>query len=399
MNLEAFYKNSLNFLESNLSGKLWLWKLVIVAVVISIVLAFPPYSLLIEHLKPDGVKLDAWLFIHNQSVDLLHPSEYTLGVRREAMVFRWVLPALYTLTGGNILLIVLLQAILAVLFLYLVARFSFQLLNDKAQTALIVLAISNIFVGTWGFADIHGYGDGIAYFLLLLALVSVNPWVIFLAIFTACFTDERAIVASSFVVIFWVIQNSFENKTFDFRSTFQSLFLGKSKYIWLAWMGCFGIRLYVKFNYFQHHVYSAVGLPVMFENRHRAGIGSSIWSNYEGTWLLLVAAMITLLLLKRYWLLLLFMGGFGIVLTSGFFVHDIDRAYGYGFPFILAALLILQNTATPKTISLLLFFTAIICVLQPQVFTMGYNQIIWEEPLPVKMFIYLDRLMGWQLGS
>jgi hypothetical protein len=28
---------------------------------------------------------------------------------------------------------------------------------------------------------------------------------------------------------------------------------------------------------------------------------------------------------------------------------------------------------------------------------MGYNKILWLEPLPLKAFMLLDKMMGWQL--
>ncbi len=395
MELENFYRNIFTFLENHLNGKYWLWKLIFTAVFISIFLAFPSYTLLVEHLKPNGVKLDAWLFIHNQAVDLLNPKDYSVGIRREAMVFRWVLPALYFLAGHRIWLVVLFQGFLAVLFLYLIGRISFQIFASKSKTALIVLAISNIFVGTWGFSDIHGYGDGIAYFFLLLAIISSNPVIIFASILVGCFTDERAVIAGGYVIIFWTVQKCFETNQFDFKTVLRSLFTNRSQYVWYAWFVYGVIRLYVKFNYFQNHIYSKVGEPVMLKITHRAGIGSSIWSNFEGTWLILLAGMMTLILLKRNWLLFVFIAGFAILLTTGLFVHDIDRAYGYGFPFILSSLVILRYTATDRLVSLLLFFTALICITQPQVFTMGYNQIIWAEPLPVKILTFLDRKFHW----
>ncbi len=85
-------------------------------------LAFPPYTLLLGHLSEHGMKLDAWVFIQNQSHDLFHPKDMDYDVRRENMIFRWVLPVLSFLTGHNIIVIVLLQSILGVLFIYKVAQ-------------------------------------------------------------------------------------------------------------------------------------------------------------------------------------------------------------------------------------------------------------------------------------
>ncbi|WP_229203356.1 hypothetical protein [Dyadobacter jejuensis] len=370
-------------------------KLVACCVALSLFLAFPPYTLLLDHFSASGAKLDAWLFIHNQAQDLLHPADYTLGVRREAMVFRWVLPALYYLTGGKLLVILGVQFALAVGFIYLLGRFCYQLFQNKVLTALVLLAVSNIFVSVWSFADVHGYGDGIAYFFILLALTSQKKWVVGLAMLVAYFTDERAVVAGGYVLIFWAIIQADRDGKADFWSILKSMFTGRSLMVWLAWVLYLSIRMYVKYTYFQAHHYSAVGLPVMFENQHRNGIGSSLWTAFEGTWLLLLAGALILKLQKRNWLLLLFVLGFLVLITTGIYVHDIDRAFGYGFPFILLSVAILKRHTSTPVLTLLLFIAMVLCVLEPQVFTMGYNKIVWLEPLPVKGLMVLSRYFGW----
>ena len=95
----------------------------------------------------------------------------------------------------------------------------------------------------------------------------------------------------------------------------------------------------------------------------------------------------------------LLMVGFAVLVATGIYVHDIDRALSYGFPFILLAVFILIETSSTSSVRLILFFTMVVCVAHPQVFYMGYNKILWLEPLPVKIFMLIDHRLQWGLFS
>lgn len=395
MLLENFYGSFLLWIEAQLSNKNWLWKLTFFAVALSLFLAFPPYSLLVDHLKNNGVSLDAWVFIRNQAEGLFHPKDMDYDIRRENMIFRWTLPLLSFLTGHNILLILIIQAILGVLFLYKIGAYIFSVSGDKVTTALFVTGIANIFVSVWAFADVHGYGDEFAFFFLLLALLSKNPLVIFLSLQIAFFTDERAVVAGGYLLLWWMGTKAYERDDFSLPGLLKRLFTNESLVVWVAWAFYFGIREYVQVTYFSQHSYSTIGTPVLFANAHRNGLGSSLWGAWEGTWLILIAAALVLSLTKRYWLLLALMVGFVVLVATGIYVHDIDRALSYGYPFILLAAFILLQTASLQSTRLIFFFTMIICVSHPQVFYMGYNKILWLEPLPVKILMLMDHRLGW----
>lgn len=397
MLFEIFYASFYQQLEAKLAGKCWLLKVSLFAVALSLFLAFPPYSLLVSHFKAGGVKLDAWEFVRNQAQDLLHPKDMAYHVRRENMVLRWTLPALSWLTNHNVILILLAQALCGVMFLYNAGKHVFDISGDKVLSAMFVLSVANIFVSVWTFADIHGYGDGFAYFFLLSALLGRNPVLIFIFLQIAFFTDERAVIAGGYLLLWWIVNQAFEKNDFSLTAIVKAGLLGNSAVVWIAWLVYFAVRNYVLTNYFPNHSYSTIGTPVLFSDEHRNGLGSSIWSAYEGTWLLIGSAMLALILTKRYLLAIIIAIGISILITTGIFVHDIDRALAYGFPFLLIAFLILYKTASMPSLRLIMFFTMVICIIHPQVFYMGFNKILWLEPLPMKLLMMLDRSMSWGL--
>jgi hypothetical protein len=337
MLLERFYESFLHSFESRLSVRNWLIKLTFCAVLLSLFLAFPPYSLLVTHLKTDGSKLDAWVFIQNQAQDLFHPRDIDYDVRRENMVLRWTLPFLSLITNHNVVLILLTQSLCGILFLYRTGRYIYQISANKVLTGLFILALAHIFVSVWIFADIHGYGDGFAYFFLLTALLSNHVVISFLFLQLAFFTDERAVVAGGYVLLWWVVVKAYEKEDFTFPGLVFAASTGHAVVIWVAWLFYFGVRSYVLTTFFPEHNYSTIGTPLLLEAAHRNGLGSSIWSVFEGMWLLMGAAMLALFLTERYWLAAALSIGFILLIMTGVYVHDIDRSLSYGFPFILIA--------------------------------------------------------------
>jgi len=397
MLFEDFYHSFERRIEVWLSSEDWLWKLVAFSVALSLFLAFPPYSLLAGHLSEHGMKLDAWVFVQNQSQDLFHPKDMDHDVRRENMIFRWVLPALSYVTGHNIILILLLQSLLGIFFLYNTGKWIFEVSQDKVVTSFFILSIANIFVSVWTFADVYGYGDGFAYFFLLVAILYKNPFLVFFALQAAFFTDERAVIAGGYLLLFQIVRRAYQHADFSFITLLKNIFTGKNLVVWIAWIVYFSIRMYVQKTYFPHHSYSTLGTPVLFADAHRHGLGSSMWTAFEGTWLLMGAALFALFVTKRYLLILALFAGFVILVASGIYVHDIDRALSYGFPFLMMAAIILLQTASHRSIRVILFFTAIVCVSHPMVYYMGYNRILWLEPLPMKVFMLVDYWMHWNL--
>ncbi len=396
MILENFYHTLLTRIGSWLSGRNWLWKLTFFSVGLCLFLAFPPYHLFFQHLAGTH-HLDAWVFIENQSHNLLRPEGLGTEIRRENMIFRWTLPLLSFLTGHNLVVILLLQATLGVFFIYWIGRYVFSLTGNKVTTALFVLSVSNIFVGTWHFAEVHGYGDGIAYFCLLAAMLHTNGPVRFLLLMTAFFTDERAVLAGGFLLLWNVTNTAYTRNTSDPKDLLPAVFRGKSLVVWVAWAVYFSIRWYVQSQYFRRHTYSTLGMPVLFEQAHRNGLGSSLWGVFEGTWLLLLTCGVVIWLTRKYLLGLMLLTGLVVLIISGIYVHDIDRSISYGFPLLLIAFFVLHHTISTSSFQLVLFFCALVCIMHPQVYYMGYNRILWLEPLPLKMFELLDRIFSWHL--
>jgi hypothetical protein len=386
--LSLYYKRLLLFIEQQLRGKYWLAKLTLFCAVLSWFLAVPPYTVM--HLS------DAWTFIAVQAEDILHPTDFEVYIRRENMVMRWVLPFMYILTGHSVVLILIIQAVMGCVFLYLLAAEIFRQTQDKVLTAFFSVAVANLFVFSWFFVDTAGYGDGYAYFFLILALFTRNPLLLFLYLQLGFFTDERALAGAGYVILWWITRELIEtNEGSTFGSVVRKCFSVRIGVVIAAWVSYLIFRNYIMSTYFPTHSYSTMGTPVLFADAHRWGLGNSLWTSFEGTWLLYGTAGFVLYQTGRRWLLLLLAGGFFLLLLTGIFVHDIDRDLGYGFPFLLMGSQILTRFIPKAEYRKLVFIIAIIGIISPMCYTLGYNRVIWAEPLPMKALMVLDRLAGW----
>jgi hypothetical protein len=399
MLFENCYDAILHWIETKLQFKNWILRLTIGVSLLSVFLAFPSYNVLVDHIYHQSGQLDAWVFIENQARDLLHPDDIGYGVytRRNAMIYRWTLPVLYNLTGQSIVLVLLLQVAAGTAFIYLVARETYAITSDKIATFLFTLSLSQIFIGAWAFVDIYGYGDTFAYFFILSAMLTRNRLALFLLLGAAFLTDERAVVAGGYVLLWWILRKAFESGNFTFGQILRNAFASPGWIVWLTWVAYFTMRIYLGKTYFPNHRYTYDWAPVLLRDSNRYGFGSSIWSVFEGMWLILLAAALALVLTKRYALLTALAFGVLILISTGIYVHDIDRALSYGFPFLLMATLILSKSISLKSMRTIFFFSAVICLIHPLVLTMGFNRIIWIEPLPLRVLMSLDRLWNWNL--
>ena len=94
---------------------------------------------------------------------------------------------------------------------------------------------------------------------------------------------------------------------------------------------------------------------MLLADAHRFGLGSSLWTSFEGMWLLIGAAFLLLWYQGHRFLLLALVVGMLVLITSVIFVHDIDRAMSYAFPVFFITGLVLVKSVPVREQRLLLF--------------------------------------------
>ena len=116
--------------------------------------------------------------------------------------FRFMIPLIGNLFNLNYYQIIYLQIISFSFFFFFLLRF-FQ--NNNFDTTTLILSpllFATTFIGKWGLFDVW-YFDGFAYLFILITICRYSILVTFLSGLSACFIDERALMAFLIVLFYY----------------------------------------------------------------------------------------------------------------------------------------------------------------------------------------------------
>ena len=131
--------------------------------------------------------------------------QFTQGRSRQ---FRLTMPVLGYFLGLNVNGLILLQEFCGILMIILIILLVARITNDRVLALMFALGFGFTYLGKACFIDIRPWFIGMAYFFLLVSMFSKKPLLIGLSILLASFTDERALIASGLVFIWWKLQLS-----------------------------------------------------------------------------------------------------------------------------------------------------------------------------------------------
>jgi len=269
-----------------------------------------------------------------------------------------------------------LQYVFGILLFYISSKVLKEITKDNFISFVISLALSFIYAGKVSFLELRGAFDGFALFFLLLALYKKNVLLITLSVFITSLTDERGLIACSFVFLYWYIHDSNSTRKFFTKQTV-SVILGGVIYLIarLSLAHFFGLKTQS----------AGIGLKVLASNLNLIPLG--IWHGLEGFWIVLFIALITLIFKKEKLTLLLFLSSAICVVLVSCLVSDITRSAAFLFPGIFVALKILIDNDSILFNRKIALLTLICCFIYPAYFSGGGYRIEWTYPLPVR-FIF-----------
>lgn len=383
---EHLYTKFLQKVDNFINSKYWILKSTILFFSICIITSFPDYHWYKENNNSFVFEAINWQIQH--PFEKL-PSKYTtlpegsLTGPASHMDKRWsriTVPLIaYSLSFGTFGGIVL-QHITGILFFSVLLSLIYRITQDKHISFLFGAIFATTFIGKWSFYDFMCY-DGIAYFLMLLSMWRKNFVLIFLSVLLASFVDERALIASSMIFMWWYLQS---NSIHEF--SIKSLFKLNSPAIAvvLAWLTHFVIRYFVLMKYF--HLGSNVndmGLNVLRYNFKYIPMG--LFTYLEFAWILIVLMFLYLYNQKRYFLALLLLASLGLSQIVSFLVYDVTRSIAYSFPILLIALYILHHYLDNQKLKKYLLIVSLGCFCFPThaVFVDGVQ---WLSPIVPKVF-------------
>ena len=252
-----------------------------------------------------------------------------------------------------------LQLLLGILLYLLLTRFLFNILNDKLSTMLAVIAFACIYFGSSFFIENSGYGDFYTFFFLFLSIYFRNPILIFLAMFTATWCDERALVAGSLIFTYWWIAEKIkEDKLISFVPNRQMLAIIAAEIAYIS------LRYYLMTYQGMEGTYKKGEFTEqLFASLSSFGF-KFIWI-LEGFWLVMLLAFLILYLKKDYFKLLIVFGGTIAMIISGFTTYDSTRSGSFVFPMIFLGLIAVKTKLTEKEMRIFMFVVALLCFLHP----------------------------------
>lgn len=359
-----------------LKGKYWLWKVTLISILLFVLVDFSGNiskvvyfkSLINDYIKQG--KLDqAHSIIKAQSEDYFGFFKTGRDTNIESyqheakMKFRLFLPTLVRILGAEHFEIWLyfLMFILGFFYIYLITKISLIILGENTDRILILLFVAgftNLYAGGGSFIlDIVPYGDFFAFLFLLLSIYTRNPFIIFLCCQCAFWVDERALVNSVFVILWWTF-TPFAGKEFNVKFTFQALAVIVSGIIYV------GIREYLTvYHHLNDAIYIGEFITTFEENLKMLSL--RIWAGFDGMWILIIMALIILFKEKKYQFLLTLLGSLLISIGFAFIAYDVNRGISYGFIVLLLSLVICKNYLSEKELKYVLIVCFLVSILSP----------------------------------
>jgi hypothetical protein len=316
-----------------------------------------------------------WDAMEAQSRSLLTPIPANGDTHVEKMAFRLFIPAVAGFFGLDREGIFLGQILAGIVFLRLLIGLVFRLLDDRTATFFFAVGVTACYVCFSAFYDVFGRPDIYPYLFLLLALSWRNPVGIWLLCAAAEWSDERGLIHSTLVYLFWVLK---EEPRPGFR---QLIFPNKyAAAVALSWVSYLLIRFWLSRHAGFETGYSDVGHHVIFGNSRFYALAT--FSTFGANWLLIgLAVLLCFARMPVFGLALIV--ALGLNWLTSVLVFDINRSLSYSFTALPLALLVLSRHSGKSTIRVVCLFVAAFSLLQPQVVWDGHYHYL--PPLPVRL--------------
>jgi hypothetical protein len=373
--MEKFYNKLIARLEKFLNHKYWYLIAPMITVFVILFLTAPSYYALTKDFKPcsDCVNFQDEI---NRADHLFKPNQYREVSHMANTQLRITVPLIAKLIGTRSKIVIfIIQEILGVAFLIITCLLSYRLTKDKVTAAIMTLSIGFVYAGKAAFVDIEGMLDSFAYFFLILALFTRFKPLILVSLLSAYFTDERALLASSLVAIFYFLEFHELNKG---RINFYSFIKARVFYILLSWMVYFLIRFILFKLYGLHSPSSGVVVPDIHQ------LGYIFWDGLQGFWLLVVFGVVYLMIERHYFIILLLTISFLVMVISTSMVYDFTRSIAYIFPIIFVALFLVQKALSKFQIRKIVILTCLICFLCGDSYYVVYSPARYYRSIPIK---------------
>ena len=336
--LTTFY----TWLQHCLAGRYWRLRVVAACVAAAALGQLPP----IRHTYRQvayGNELEVTFRILQQQIAnpwRTYSTEATTHVSK--MVFRLTLPLLARALHLGIGQVLLLQVALGVLMYWLLAAALTRMLADRVAGALFALGFSGTYFGYAFSSELRGCFDAYCYALLIAALVARRGWLIGGLVVLGGFVDERMLLASPLLVLWYGVA------AYGWQGTpaWRYLRTRRAGAVYAAWAVYAALRLYLTWRYQLPTYTGLVGLAALRFNLQVDWLPIGYLSAFKTYLLLPLLAALVLARRQAYGLLLLLGLCAAPIYAGCLLVTDITRSLAYGGPLLCLSIHLLGRTAT-----------------------------------------------------
>ncbi|TAG52937.1 MAG: hypothetical protein EAZ27_11640 [Cytophagales bacterium] len=371
----VFLKQKINI---NFLSKYYIAKLIIFCFLLSIFFAFPPFHVIYFNLYDEY-----WLPILKQISDPFHPVVYEASTHAAKRCFRLTVPVFANIFGLKTWGCIFIQYVFGFLNIWLTYKLFIEIFNDIISATFLTISLVFIYLGFGAFYDLRGMFDTLAVGFLLLSMYFKNPIAIFIFIIMCAFTDERGLVASSFIWVYYSISSKENQISYSIFS------INKQKIALIsAWTIYFVLRIFLTQYFGFYTTTNNANLGIVLKLMNNAPL--AIWSALEGFWLLLFPAFYYLFMSKNYYFSTAFAFSILISLLVGMSVFDLTRSVMYIYPSVFVAGMILNSKESIFMIQKQAYLILILCFLFPSYYFYGILSTRWCYPLPFRILHILE---------
>lgn len=365
--------------------RFWVLKVTVFTFFLALFIAAPRY-LFSPEVAAVEFEAGPWAAIQYKADDLTRNLEDVfdeVGPSGVRVNYRLVMPILVRIFGLNQTSIMILQWMSGLLLFAATALAAFKITGDKVTASMITIIAGTITAGNQAFGETRARFDSLSYLLLTLTMLTSSPILIGMGVFVAAWNDERALIASCLVFLFWLIKALNQPER-----TLRTLVSPQLIAVVVAWGLYFATRFWYSATFnigIQHD--DNLGLAQFLEQTNAFPMG--IWVALEGAWLIVLAAVYVLAHNRRWLPLALYIGGVALIVLIGLAAFDIDRSVAYVYPAILVGLLILGSSVDTQETRIVVFAGMILCLVFPAYLISGPKTYWLKYPLVVEVLLWL----------
>ncbi len=378
--LRRAYQRTVAFAERFCQNPHWPARLAVVCVAVSLLTGFPSYHRFAGPTEP------FWEALSRQIDHPFTPQLHAARSHEAKIAFRLLPPLLGKLApfaspNARLAFLYALQHLFGGLFFYLIARLLARVSRDAVFAALFTFGLAFVYVGKSFFYEVYGLFDGTAYFFITWALFLRNPWLAFLVIQGAYWTDERGVVAAALVLLWhrWQRGETSLRALLRVDALNAAFVLSLLGYLSLRWeLGrWFGLTVPLGGE-------ADAGLAVVRGNLLFAVL--AVVLTFEVYWLYFLAGFRQILAQRQVVFALLMLAALGAQALVSLSVLDITRSLAYVFPAIVWGAAVLARSERGGFLRKTAFALVALTIFIP---TCKYvaPAFYWTVPLPLKLLM------------